>query len=105
MCTSTSVVSTPGNRRCTQGIGPSGFAHRDAEYMSSIFVKCTVYGYKEASKHIHTSANEFTLVCSLAKPDPSAARECLVASLYRDLYQAAETLQSNQIAERAITKF
>ena len=62
MCTSTSVVSTPGNRRCTQGIGPSGFAHRDAEYMSSIFVKCTVYGYKEASKHIHTSANEFTLV-------------------------------------------
>ena len=42
---------------------------------------------------------------SLAKPDPSAARECLIASLYRDLYQAAEILQSNQIAERAITKF
>ena len=29
----------------------------------------------------------------------------LVASLYRDLYQAADILQSNQIAERTITKF
>ena len=42
---------------------------------------------------------------SPAKPDQSAAREGLVASLHRDLYQAAEILQSNQIAERAITKF
>ena len=41
---------------------------------------------------------------SLAKPDLSAAREGLVAS-YHDLYPAAEILQSNQIAEHAITKF
>ena len=57
MCTSTSVVSTPGNRHCTLAVVLPGLHELNLRNIKCAHLKFTVYGYKQANKQASKQAS------------------------------------------------